>query len=129
MLAGCLCRKYLVSQINIALTRSAGGERVVVQAFRMADRARELLLVRRSKSLIRSPPPANSRWPTGGPPAYGRLRSRERHIKTTLGRIGRGKSDTSVDEDARKSKLCDNGSLQLGLEACSQESTVGALRY
>ena len=78
MLAGCrhLCRKYLVSQINIALTRSAGGERVVVQAFRMADRARELLLVRRSKSLIRSPPPANSRWPTGGPPAYGRLRSR-----------------------------------------------------
>ena len=78
MLAGCrhLCRKYLVSQINIAITRSAGGERVVVQAFRMADRARELLLVRRSKSLIRSPPPANSRWPTGGPPAYGRLRSR-----------------------------------------------------
>lgn len=78
MLAGCrhLCRKYLVSQINIALTHSAGGERVVVQAFSMADRARELLLVRRSKSLIRSPPPANSRWPTGGPPAYGRLRSR-----------------------------------------------------
>jgi hypothetical protein len=34
----------------IALTRSAGGERVVVQAFRMAGRARELLLVRRSKS-------------------------------------------------------------------------------
>ena len=53
----------------------------------------------------------------------------ERHIETTLGRIGRGKSDTSVDEDASKSKLCDTGSLQLGLEACSQESTVGGLRY
>jgi hypothetical protein len=70
------CRKNFASQNNSALTRSAGGERVVVQAFRMAGRAHELPLVRRSKSLIRSPPPANSRWPTGGPPACGRLRSR-----------------------------------------------------
>jgi hypothetical protein len=46
------------------------------RCFADAQTARELLLVRRSKSLIRSPPPANSRWPTGGPPAYGRLRSR-----------------------------------------------------